>query len=182
MTPLCVNPLPISRAIDETPELVTEREGFVDEAAISALMFEPLYPARQAPYSEDLALASGDLDFAGWKLSPQPHARSLESALHSQQTLRRPSPPVIEEPGLDMPHTGNHRWWLAGLAGLLSALIFSLLLLNLAARPGTQLQVLFVPHTPSVTPTKPAVKTVSSEMSAELTRVSPESPSSAARP
>ncbi len=182
MTPLRVNPLPTLRAIDETPALVIEREGFIDEAALSALMFEPLHPARQAPYPEDLALAADDLDFAGWKLSQPPHPRLVETTLHTPQPLRRPAPPVIEEPGLDLPHSGNHRWWLAGIAGLLSTLIFSLLLLNLAARPGTQLQVLFAPRAPAISPSVPGMKTNSSEMSAELTRFSPESPASGARP
>ncbi len=182
MTPLRVNPLPTLRAIDETPALVIERDGFIDEAALSALMFEPLYPARQAPYPEDLALAVDDLDFAGWKLSESPQPRLLGATLNAQKPLRRPAPPVIEEPGLDLPHSGNHRWWLAGIAGLLSTLIFSLLLLNLATRPGTQLQVLFAPRAPAVPPPVPAMKTNSSEMSAELTRFSPESPANGARP
>ncbi|MEO8615547.1 MAG: hypothetical protein ABI600_10425 [Luteolibacter sp.] len=175
MTPLRVNPLPTLRAIDEPDALVIEREGFVDEAAISALMSGPLFPSRQAPYPEDLALAAGDLDFAGWKLSPPPHPRLLETPFHVQPR-RRPAPPVIEEPGLGLPHSGSHRWWLAGLAGLLSTLIFSLLLLNLAVRRGTQLEVLFTPRAPATSQPIPAVKAHSLETSAELTRVSTASP------
>ena len=48
--------------------------------------------------------------------------------------IRRPAPPVLEEPGIGASHRGAHRWWLAALAGIMLTLLASLLLFSLSAR------------------------------------------------
>lgn len=114
-----------------------EREGFVDEAVVMALMTGPL-PSRSVAFPEDLALSADDLDFAGWRLSPTlPRVSEV-----TRDIPRRASPPFIEEPGIGAPHLGAHRWWLAGLAGVLSTLLFSVLLLNLSSRPGPNFETI----------------------------------------
>jgi hypothetical protein len=139
MTPLHLSPFPSLR-IDEIPgKPVTEREDFVDDAVVMALVAGPI-TQRNAPSSAELALAVDDMDFAGWCLTPAPaiprdkppHPLSSPAPSAPQS---RPAPPIQNEPGLGDPHRGNHRWWLAGLAGALSTLLFSLLLLSLSARP-----------------------------------------------
>lgn len=175
MNPLRLSPLPILRAADESASLMGERDGFVDEAVVTAMVFGPTVTTRQAPYPEDLALAADDLDFAGWKLSPPPHPRLLETAPLSESPLRRPAPPVIEEPGLGLPHSGSHRWWLAGLAGVLSTMLFSLLLLNLSSRPANHFEAFFAPlkhRSAQVVP----VQEPSPAVAPELTEISTRKP------
>lgn len=149
MNPLRLSPLPTTRAEDQSKALQMEREGFVDEAAITAIMWGGETTTRVVAYPQDLALAADDLDFAGWKLPATPAPRAplfSETKAVPEIALRRPAAPVIEEPGLGTPHSGSHRWWLAGLAGVLSTLLFSLLLLNLSIRGDTTLEVFFAPR------------------------------------
>lgn len=138
MNPLRLSPLPSTRANDEPGSLLMESEGFVDEAVVTALMTGP-DNSRRVAYPEDLVLAADDLDFAGWQLSPAlPVRRAAEVPPHViDAILRRAAPPALEESGIGVPHRGNHRWWLAGLAGVLSTMLFSVLLLTLSSRPGT---------------------------------------------
>jgi hypothetical protein len=124
-----------------------EREGFVDEAVVQALISGPRQ-WRSTACHEDLALAADDLDFAGWQLpaTPPPRAAEIPSQVIDAST-RRAAPPVLEESGIGEPHHGSHRWWLAGLAGAFSTMLFSLLLLTLSSRP----PVLVDPaHTPAL--------------------------------
>lgn len=137
MNPLKLSPLPSTRPADESRSLAMEREGFVDEAVVLALITGPSHP-RRVSYPEDLALAADDLDFAGWQ---QPSAapsrpRTAEVPPHVIDAIvRRAAPPVLQETGISPPHHGAHRWWLAGLAGVLATMLFSVLLLSLASRP-----------------------------------------------
>lgn len=134
MNPLPLRPLPSLRFDDESRAQLMEMEhaGFVDEAAVTALMAGPRQP-RISGFPEDLALAADDLDFAGWRLGPAPRSRGAEVPPQVIDAIvRRASPPP--EPGLGSPHHGGHRWWLAGLAGILTTLLFSLLLLSLSTR------------------------------------------------
>ncbi len=172
MTPLRLSPLPILRSNDEAGSLMIETEGFVDEAAVTALMCGPAANSRQGPYHEDLALAADDLDFAGWQLTSPPHPRLSEAAAKTETPPRRPSPPEIEHPGLGQPYSGSHRWWLAGLAGVLSTMLFYLLLLNLASRPGTRLEVFFAPRPTAVEQIAPVEKQAEPKVSTELTTLS----------
>jgi hypothetical protein len=170
MNPLHLSPLPILRAEDQSDSLMFERQGFVDEAAVSALMSGEIFHTRQPAFHEDLALAADDLDFAGWRFSQPLAFPPVAKPENADSTIRRPAPPVIQEPGLGMPHSGSHRWWLAGLAGALSTMLFSLLLLNLSTRPGTHLEVFFNPAKPTV-PSAPAQKSVTPEVTAEWTNL-----------
>ena len=139
MTPLHLSPFPSLRT-DEIPGTrITEREGFVDDEVVMALVAGPA-TQRNTPISAELALAVDDMDFAGWCLTPAPPvSRDKPTPQFSSpvvsQPQSRPAPPIQNEPGLDAPHSGSHRWWLAGLAGALSTLLFSLLLLSLSSRP-----------------------------------------------
>lgn len=138
MKTLRLRPLPSIRSRDESSSLTMEREGFVDEAAVMALITGSP-PGRSTAYPEDLALAADDLDFAGWQLpAPQtarPQAAEIPARVANSIT-RRATPPLIAESGIGTPHHGTHRWWLAGLAGVLSTMLFTLLLLTLSFRPG----------------------------------------------
>ncbi|MEO5715490.1 MAG: hypothetical protein ABIT37_18575 [Luteolibacter sp.] len=176
MTPLRLTPLPVLRSNDEAGSLMIETEGFVDEAAISALVFGAVTNSRQATYPEDLALAADDLDFAGWKLTPAPHPRLTEPLSQTKTPVRRPAPPEIEQPGLGQPYSGSHRWWLAGLAGVLSTMLFYLLLLNLSSRPGTHFEVFFAPRPHAVEQPASVDKNAEPKVSAELTTLSNDRP------
>lgn len=164
MNPLRLSPLPSLRPEDESGSLLMEREGFVDEAVVTALMAESPY-IRSTGYPEDLALAADDMDFAGRMLSAGPFRGSTLAPQAPTVVTGRAEPPVIEEPGLGAPHYGSHRWWLAGLAGVLSTMLFSLLFITLSARPGSPLDPAMTPKmlvtakpapAPKITPEKAA--------------------------
>lgn len=134
MNSLRLSLLPSLRANEESGSLQMEREGFVDEAAVLALIHGPRQ-LRSAACHEDLALAADELDFAGWQLPTVPKTRGTETEPQViAATIRRATPPVLDEPGIGIPHAGTHRWWLAGLAGAFSTMLFSLLLLTLSSR------------------------------------------------
>ena len=139
MNPLSLSPLPSPRSQDEPGSLLMEQEGFVDEEVVRALVTGPTI-SRTLPCPKDLVLSVDDHDFAGWQLAP---ARTTRAAEVPPQVIdaivRRALPPVIDEPGIGSAHRGSHRWWLAGLAGVLSTMLFSLLLLSLSARNGMEL-------------------------------------------
>ncbi len=135
------------RSEDDSPSLQMEREGFVDEAVVSALVSGP-QSSRSLPYPDDLILSVDDMDFAGWQLAASPPVRSAEVPPHViDAILRRAAPPVVTEPGLGVPHLGSHRWWLAGLAGALSTMLFSVLLLSLASRSTGHFETMLPPST-----------------------------------
>ena len=77
MKPLCLNPFPTRRADDGSAMHLIEREGFVDEAVVTALVRES-HLGRSIAYPDDLALAADDLDFAGWSLPKTLPTRSAE--------------------------------------------------------------------------------------------------------
>lgn len=126
--------LPSVRHDEESASLQIERDGFVDDEAVFALLNGPTYP-RSSPFPEDLVLTADDLDFAGWQLANTPQVRPAEIPPQVIDAIvRRASPPLSIEPGIGSPHLGSHRWWLAGLAGALSTLLFALLLVSLSSR------------------------------------------------
>lgn len=117
-----------------------EHEGFVDEAAVMALLRGP-QSVRSHPHPEDLILSVDDMDFAGWQVSASTPFRGGEFPPQViDATVRRASPPQIDEPGIGTPHRGSHRWWLAGLAGAFSTMLFSVLLLSLTSRASMELK------------------------------------------
>lgn len=138
MNSLRLSPLPSIRPSDESSSRTMEKQGFVDEAVVMALLTDN-HSGRSVAYPEDLALAADDLDFAGWQLPATQAARPRAAEIPPHvinAIVRRASPPLIAECGIGTPHQGNHRWWLAGLAGVLSTMLFTLLLLTLSSRPG----------------------------------------------
>ena len=130
MKSLPISALPSLRTEEPTGERIMERDGFVDDSVVLALVAGP-NAFRQNAVPEDLALSSDDMDFAGWCLS---EALPLHATRAPLEITRRAALPELDEPGLGEPHHGSHRWWLAGLAGALSTLLFSLLLLSLSSR------------------------------------------------
>lgn len=141
MSPLALNPIPSQRADSPADSRPVAADGFVDDDVVHALLTGPVSP-RNGAIPSDLVLAA-DMDFAGWCLSgarsPVPESRSIpQTPAPEEETPRRPAPPAIDdESGIGSPYDGKHRWWLAGLAGALSTMLFSLLLLTLASRtPG----------------------------------------------
>jgi hypothetical protein len=170
MTSLRLSPLPSIRLEEDSPSLQMEREGFVDEAVVAALVSGPQC-GRSAPHPEDLVLAVDDMDYAGWQLSPASPFRGAEVPPQVVDAImRRAQPPVVDEPGIGIPHLGNHRWWLAGLAGAMSTLLFSVLLLTLATRSGMSFHSLTSPK-PLIISSKaaPAPKTDAAQPTPELT-------------
>jgi hypothetical protein len=142
MNPLRLSPLPPICAANESESRRFEREGFVDEAVVAA-MARPLKSGdRTMACPQDLILAADDLDFAGWQVPAAAPWLVRERNPVMASPLRRPAPPLMREPGLGRPHPGAHRWWLAGLAGVLSTMLFSLLLLTLATRPDSDSETL----------------------------------------
>lgn len=136
MKSLRLSQLPSVRMNDDSGALQMEREGFVDEAAVLALLSGPTH-LRTSSYPEDLALAADDLDFAGWQLptaAPVMRPAEFPPQVIDAIVRRRATPPSLDEPGIGSPHFGSHRWWLAGMAGVFSTLLFTLLLVSLSSR------------------------------------------------
>lgn len=173
MNPLRLSPLPTLRADDESGSVLMEREGFVDEAVVAAMVKGNLH-TRSVAYPDDLALAADDSDFAGWRLSKEVPARSPEVPPQVIDAIvRRAAPPVVSEPKLGSPRQGSHRWWLTGLAGVLSTMLFSVLLLTLSARSGSQFGTLLSPNVFTSAKPTPAPKVEPDKTSPELTEISP---------
>jgi hypothetical protein len=124
--------LPSTRYSSPSEMPVLERDGFVDDSVVQAILAGPVAP-RQTWNPEDLVLAADEMDFAGWQHTNRvPDFEKAQAALPLEPQPRRAAPPVLEEPGLGAPHRGTHRWWIAGLAGAFSMLLFSLLLFSLS--------------------------------------------------
>ena len=164
--------LPSLRTHEESSMPVMERDGFVDESVVLALVAGPTL-TRQLADPGELVLSADDMDFAGWRLSnalPEHATRAV--SFPSEASYRRPALPVLDEPGLGDPHHGSHRWWLAGLAGALSTMLFSLLLLTLSSRDNSntdRLSIIKMPPPNSEKSTMP--KTDTSKETPELTEV-----------
>jgi len=148
-----------SQRFDDAAEIpVMERDGFVDDAVIQAILAGPVSP-RHAIEPADLALAADDMDFAGWQLpkrKPTPFVDPTLAQSLIEQPIRRAAEPVLEEsefgePGLGEPHRGSHRWWIAGLAGGLTAMLFSVLLLTLSSREHLEMEGLSIIRVPEKT-------------------------------
>jgi hypothetical protein len=153
-----------------------ETEGFVDDEVVMALLTGPL-PQRSNPPPEDLVLSADDMDFAGWCLSPKLPARStvsVSAALPAPTDRRAAAPtPTFDEPGLGIPHSGSHRWWIAGLAGALSTMLISLLLLSLSSRGQFDNEGFSIIRPPVKTAPNPADGDAKNSIDPELTRVAP---------
>ncbi len=163
---------PLPRLNSDGSSRVTEaqRDGFVDDEVILALVAGPT-ASRPVGNPVDLALAPDDMDFAGWSLSPSIPAHVLQAATTNN---RRPAPPELDEPGIGAPHSGSHRWWLAGLAGALSTMIFTLVLIALSNRPWQETNVITVIRPQPKAQALPADTAPQPKVAAEITGMMPE--------
>jgi hypothetical protein len=125
MQPLKLSPLPCAIPPEEIPSTIRSECGFVDEAVVRALMAGPVFSPRLECERPEVAVKGTALDFAGWSLPTTPMAAV------APENTRRPTPPVLAEPGLGEPHRGPHRWWLAGMAGATCSFLFAMLILHL---------------------------------------------------
>ena len=138
MNPLRLSPLPSLPSDDASAISAAERDSFVDDAVVLSLVAGRTV-TRQFATTADLILAADDMDFAGWSLPPAAAAPLKDTTpAPPQTTTRRPAEPVLEESGIGASHRGSHRWWLAGLAGAISTLLFSVLLLSLSSSISSQ--------------------------------------------
>lgn len=162
--------LPSLRTNEQSGMPIMERDGFVDESVVLALVAGPTV-TRQIVDSGELVLSADDMDFAGWRLSRElPEHATRAVSFPSGTSHRRPALPVLGEPGLGEPHHGSHRWWLAGLAGALSTMLFSLLLLTLSSRDDSntdRISIIKMPPSGSEKETMP--KSDASRQTPELT-------------
>lgn len=172
MARLNLSPLPCLRAAEVSSMSEAERDGFVDDSVVLALVAGPAM-TRPPADPKDLALAADDLDFAGWRLpSALPAQAPAATPLPMQAAARRAAPPEIEEPVLGAPHCGNHRWWLAGLAEALSTLLFSALLFSLSSREGPIPEAFSAIGFPAKSSPAPSPGVVATQSAPELTGVS----------
>ncbi len=130
--PADLEPLPVAPPEAGAAPIST---GFVDEAAVLALAAGPRV-ARHAPPLDGLILSADENDFAGWML---PVETRRGPATPPAGRAAAPVPKAME-PGLDAPHHGGPRWWVAGLTGALCTMISSILLLSLAWRPAVAVE------------------------------------------
>lgn len=120
MKPLVLNSLPTQRADELSPLLMMEREGFVDEAVVTALL-RSHQPGRRTADPEDLALTADDLDFAGWRLSKEIPVRAAEVPPRVIDAIvRRAAPPATHKPVRGS--AGSLRKWRMAAVALLSRL------------------------------------------------------------
>lgn len=122
---LPVSPFPAYSENGEKPTSLPD--GFVDDEVVATLIESPFHRpslARVGPSHSDLALSSDENDFAGWALTPSSPFRVIAET--QERTVSSPLP-VETEPGIGQPHQGSHRWWIAAVAGISSAVIVSVL-------------------------------------------------------
>jgi len=136
MNKLNLAPLPTIRDDEENAPRSADMHGFVDDAVIQSIMTGPVSQRNQG-LREDLALSADDDDFAGWHFTaPSPFREMAETSTPLKTSPpRRAVAPVYTESGIGTPHTGSHRWWVAGFGGALTTLLLSYLLITLAHRP-----------------------------------------------
>jgi hypothetical protein len=154
-----MTPLPSARKETEVAPK-PPRGSFVDDEVVMALV-AGRNCGRDAADSTGLALAV-DEDFAGWCLetSSFSYPRRKVVVPVAQSVPRRAAPPELE-PGLGEPHLGAHRWWMAGMAGALCALLFSTLVFSLADESMNEsdgISIIRVPAKPKSSPTSGETK------------------------
>jgi len=141
MDTLTLPPLPSEIPDDAKGYRRAYNEGFVDESVVLSVIAKGPYE-RAYVKPEDMVLSSSEDDFAGWFLQvPSPFRNLLNVQDPAAATEPRlPAAPSLDgmgkfsEPGIEEPHSGNHRWWVFGMSGALTCGIFSLTLLSLAQR------------------------------------------------
>lgn len=165
MNRLNLSPLPCARLSEETRSPSAEHQGFVDDAVVLALLTGPM---ESRPHEDlgTLALAANEMDFAGWRL---PVGQPVQA---TQTTARRPVPPEVEE-SITAPYHDRHRWWLAGLAGAMSTLLVSALLLPFSplVSPSSGDRLILI-RNPANSQALPQMKSETLRIAPQLTRIS----------
>jgi len=137
MNKMNLAPLPTIRDDENNMPKSSDMDGFVDESVIHSIMAGPTQHRSHAMPS-DLALSADDDDFAGWHFNAPSPFRTMEETpapAPKMPASRRAVAPAYLESGIGTPHTGAHRWWVAGLGGIITTLLLSYLLITLAHRP-----------------------------------------------
>jgi len=137
MNKMNLAPLPTIRDDEGNMPRSSDMDGFVDESVIHSIMAGPTHHRSHA-LRDDLALSADDDDFAGWHFNaPSPFRTMAEPPAPAPKmpAPRRAVAPAYLESGIGAPHTGAHRWWVAGLGGIITTLLLSYLLITLAHRP-----------------------------------------------
>lgn len=149
MPPLPLSPLPSVRPDENSDSLRIEQEGLVDEDVVTALVNSPLH-IRASPAPPEPPIPMDEEDFAGWKpVTPPPAAipaapppsptprpvAAVETPVKPSPApavaaqIRRAAPPRIESPSeTEPPRPESGGWWLACLAGILTAAAICLVL------------------------------------------------------
>lgn len=165
MQPLKLSPLPCAISSEEIPFVIRGECGFVDEAVVRALMAGPVFSPR-VEYERPAAIVEGTaLDFAGWSLP------TTAVAAVNPESPRRPTPPVLTEPGLGEPHRGPHRWWLAGMAGATCSFLFAMLLLHLTTHVSRESGHFITIRPSNVVPVTTKQDGIARSASSQLTRL-----------
>lgn len=134
MSSISLTPLPSSRIGEESDARKMEQDGFVDEVVVLAMVNSPRH-FRSNAYPADLALAADDLDFAGWQIPSSTPVRAPEVPPQVISAIvRRASPPTLEKSKISAHHDRSRSWWMAGLIGIFSTLLFSVLIATLFTR------------------------------------------------
>jgi hypothetical protein len=127
--PLQLAPLPAVCSDDQRTYATPIPDGFVDDEVIASLIALPeSYRTSSSP--TDLILSSDENDFAGWSV-PRPSPFRAIAERQALAVARMETTPEEAEPGIGQPHRGQHRWWIAAVAGVSTAMVLSLLFLNL---------------------------------------------------
>lgn len=148
MSPLTLTPIPSLRSSEQSHPRRIEEDGFVDESAVRAMMLIQSAPFRRQSSSNDLALASDDLDFAGWHAprqtpvsGPPPPvllAKSAAPQLAKTKPLAFVPSPVTRISRRKSPSPKKSRSWIPTIAGILTlALSFILIAILVAERDFT---------------------------------------------
>jgi len=118
MKPLFLDPLPSTRDENGTDPYFIADQDFVEEAAVRAVMLGQTSLSRRQSNFNDLALAAGDLDFAGWQM-PEQAPKHLPPASTQPPRHQAPQMSFRSQPESTVP-TRRHRWWFPGIGAFLT--------------------------------------------------------------
>jgi hypothetical protein len=135
MATLDLRPLPVPTDSGDPPTGGVElrSQAFVDDLVVMRLVAGE--PSSPPPAQQTFVVPGTEDDFAGWHPPGSPPRAALVSSgrVPGREVRVAPSPDEAE-PGIGHGSPSGRGWWLAGLAGAFSALVFSVLLLSLSAR------------------------------------------------
>lgn len=128
MNTLNLQPVPadLPRGLPSNPLM----DGFVDEAVVSR-MVELRHSDSSYTHTPPRAIWPSDNDYAGWR---------APAAIAPRQPVSRVTPPPSQarvnapQPDTATADQGDHRWWLASLAGFITSLVLAAALLSFVFR------------------------------------------------